>query len=338
MKKELSILCCLWVVSLSAGIGSEMSYSNAIALAQQEAWQPTQDQLNALLVDQPDRTDLLYDAGVSSYRLQQFEQAHAYFNSALTGNSITIDLKKQAHFNLGNTKVALNQLPEAIEQYDEVLKLDPQNEAAQQNQALVKKMLEEQQKKQKQEKNDQKDEKQRQKKDRDEDQGSSEDDKQDQEEEKSGEDSQQDNEKEDSPSSAAEDKKNERSDQQQKGQQEQRADNKPDHKQTDNQQNNLSESHDSPSQETRHQQQQKDESHHTQKEQKEQAAQVGQEVTTDYRQEELKKIEDQLDPRDKWMARALQKLEQQEEHEQKKMIKATVQKQTGQNGQLQNDW
>ena len=57
----------------------------------------------------------------------------------------------------------------------------------------------------------------------------------------------------------------------------------------------------------------------------------------EYRKEELEALEKQLPQHEKWMARALQQLEKAEEKEQKKIIKAHVQKQAvGQNGQ--NCW
>ena len=66
---------CLWMIPVHAGIVSEWTYSNACNAAQKEDWKCAQDSFKKLLVEDSDRPDLLYDAGVAAYRLQEFEKA-----------------------------------------------------------------------------------------------------------------------------------------------------------------------------------------------------------------------------------------------------------------------
>jgi len=335
MNKQLLIMLCLQAGYIFAGFNSEFNYSKATALAQEGDWQAAQEKYHSLLVNEPDRPDLLYDAGVSSYRLKQFEQADAYFSSAAAQEQIDPLLKKQTLFNLGNTKVALNQLEKALTQYDAALQIAPDDERIRENQEKVKQMLEQQ--KQEQQQSDKN--KDQQNKDQQKDQGNEEQKGQESADQKQQQKQNQSQKKQkEEQSSAHEQQKEQSSDQKEEGEHEQSTDDESNRQQPDNKQNDLGNNHDSPLQETHHQQQKKDESHHTQKQEKEQAVQSGEERVGDYRQEQLKELEAQLDPNEKWMARVMYQLEKVEEQEQKKLIKASVQKQTGHHGYNQNCW
>jgi len=122
-----------------------LKYDTAAHLAQQEKWEAAGQKLQELVVDNPDRPDLLYDAGVVSYQQGDFQTARAYFSNVTKLETVPPTVKEQAHFNLGNTQVALNQLSDAIEQYEQTLVLNSDNERAKHNLELVKKMLEQQQ-------------------------------------------------------------------------------------------------------------------------------------------------------------------------------------------------
>ncbi len=125
-------------------------YDRAAASAQQQDWGKATQLLKQVLVDQPDRPDVLYDAGVASFRVGDVEQARAYFNAVTQAEHVDTQLKEQAHFNLGNTQVQRKKLQEAIEQYEKVLEINPGNERAKHNLEIVKQMLEQQQQKQEQ--------------------------------------------------------------------------------------------------------------------------------------------------------------------------------------------
>jgi Ca-activated chloride channel family protein len=133
-------------------MSSSWAYGKAISYAQEGDWANAQKQMNQLIVNAPDQADLLYDNGVAAYRLGEFQKAAAYFKEVTELPNVPDNLKKQAHFNLGNSNVTLNQLSDAIKQYQEVLAIDAENEPAKHNLAKVQEMLRQQQQKQQQNK------------------------------------------------------------------------------------------------------------------------------------------------------------------------------------------
>lgn len=118
-------------------------YDRAAANAQRGDWVGAKEQLARALVDAPDNANMLYDAGVSSYKTGDMSQAAAYFKRAAETADAAL-LKERAHFNLGNTYVQKKELEKALEQYEVVLGLNPTNERARHNRDVVKKMLEQQ--------------------------------------------------------------------------------------------------------------------------------------------------------------------------------------------------
>jgi Ca-activated chloride channel family protein len=143
----------LYVCNMHANLNTEIQYGRAAQDAQQGNWQDAHKRLNQLVTDNPKRADVLYDSGVAAYRLKNFESAQAYFRHVTEHEDVTSELKERAHFNLGNTYVATKQLQEAIDEYEKVLDINPDNTHAQDNLRIVKQMLE--QEKQNQQKKDQ---------------------------------------------------------------------------------------------------------------------------------------------------------------------------------------
>src|SRR3990172_3006061 len=126
------IFCLLSVLMVAPSLHASawFGYDRAITAAQQGDWEKAKQQLRNLLVDSPDRPDLLYDAGVASYKTKDFTQAAAYFSRVTELNTASPALKEQAHFNLGNVDVELNKLENALKDYENVLSLNPKNDRA----------------------------------------------------------------------------------------------------------------------------------------------------------------------------------------------------------------
>lgn len=158
---KLSVLCVLFLSSNAQGF---FSYDRAASLMEQEKWQEAKQQLKTLLVDKPDSPDILYDAGVASYKTKDLKQAAAYFKRVTDLPQTKIELKEQAYFNAGNTSAALKEYDEAIKQFNEVLNINPANEKAKKNIEQVK-LLKQQKQKQENEKNKKDDKKNDDKKD-----------------------------------------------------------------------------------------------------------------------------------------------------------------------------
>jgi len=154
------IMFLLLVHPLSARLSAGLDYDFASHLAQQGNWERAQKLLSTLLIDSYDHADLLYDLGIVSYQNGDLQKACTYFSHATACEGVSDKLCEQAHFNAGNTRVALDELEDAIEQYEKVLAINPTNKFAQHNLDKVKKMLK--QKQEQQEEQKQKEENQQQ--------------------------------------------------------------------------------------------------------------------------------------------------------------------------------
>lgn len=136
-----------------------LAYDNAAYAAQKGEWKNAHERLNNILINAPDRADVLYDVGVAAYNLGNFPQAAAYCarSAECTDDN---DLRSRAYFNAGNASVAHKELEAALDYYEKVLALAPTHEYARHNRDRVKQMLEEQKKEeQQQQKDDKKDDK-----------------------------------------------------------------------------------------------------------------------------------------------------------------------------------
>lgn len=148
----------LLIASLSLAL---FDYERAILQTQKNNWSAAQELLTNVIVENPERPDALYDMGVASYKNNNFDAALSYFNKAAHHAQANSALQQQAHFNAGNTHVQLKQLHEAIDAYDRVLALKPDDKQALHNKEVVKKMLEQQKQEQQQDKDQNKDDQQK---------------------------------------------------------------------------------------------------------------------------------------------------------------------------------
>lgn len=137
-------------------------------------------------LEDPDNPKIAYNLGTAYYKNEEFDVAAESFGQAL--NSDDPELKKNAHYNFGNTCFRLNKYEEAIKHYESAITIDPADERAKQNIEFVKKVIEQKKKEEEQKKdqdqNDDKNDKKEDKKDDDKKEGDQKDskDKNDQEE------------------------------------------------------------------------------------------------------------------------------------------------------------
>lgn len=144
MKKQ--IICTVIFLNFSSICFGLFERDFASLAAGKGDWKKAGDILAHLTIDNPGKSDLLYDAGVASFNTKEFQKARAYFNNVVECDDVTHELKERTHFNLGNTCVELKELEDAVKQYESVLELNPENEKAKHNLEIVKKMLEQQKK------------------------------------------------------------------------------------------------------------------------------------------------------------------------------------------------
>src|ERR1700733_3568458 len=138
----------IFLLTVSKTAFAFLEYDRAVSAAQQSNIPASIELFKQALVDQPDNPRLLYDAGVSSFKKKEYTHAASYFEKAAQLNTAK-PLQEQAYFNLGNTLVELKELQKAIDAYDQVLKSNPTHTQALHNKEVAKKMLEQQQQQQK---------------------------------------------------------------------------------------------------------------------------------------------------------------------------------------------
>lgn len=163
MKLQYKILCIIssFFVFVAHAV---FDYDRAVSAAQTGDFEKADTLLSSLMIDHPERPDLLYDAGVVACKKKDFKRARACFEHACLSSSCPLSLQEQAHFNCGNACVEQKELKQAIQEYEKVLHINPKNDRARHNLEVVKKMLEQQQQQNKdQNKNQQNNDKQDQK-------------------------------------------------------------------------------------------------------------------------------------------------------------------------------
>jgi Ca-activated chloride channel homolog len=118
------------------------------------------------LARQPDRAEMQFNMGSAAYKQGDLDAALGAFSRAVTSPDPA--LRGKAAYNLGNTlfqrgarqqekEARKSEWKNAVQHYDEALKVDPKNADAIYNRDLVLKLLEEQDKQQQDQKQDQKD-------------------------------------------------------------------------------------------------------------------------------------------------------------------------------------
>jgi Ca-activated chloride channel family protein len=199
----------IFIFLMITNLTHPLSYDSAIYKAQKGNWQDAHSALSSIITDNPDRADVMYDAGVAAYNLgNKCQAATCFARAAECSNDKHIAFC--AHFNAGNTYVDEKKLEIALAEYDKALAIEPDNEYAHHNRDRVAQMLQEQQQKEKQE-----------------DQQQSQDDKQDQDE-------QQDKDKQDQNKDDGQDQKNQEQNQDGNDSQSSNGNNKKDGKQNQN--------------------------------------------------------------------------------------------------------
>src|SRR5579871_5332578 len=103
------LLIYLYVfVSIIATMLHPFSYDSAMYAAQKGDIKSADEKMRTVVVNAPDRADVLYDAGVLAHELKNFSQAIAYFTRAADQTNADKDMQMRSYFNAGNASVAAN--------------------------------------------------------------------------------------------------------------------------------------------------------------------------------------------------------------------------------------
>jgi Ca-activated chloride channel family protein len=132
------------------------SYDSAIYKAQKGNWQDAHVALNNIITHNPDKADVVYDAGVAAYNLgNKCQAATCFARAAERSTDKNIAFRAHfTHFNAGNTYVDEKDLKSALKEYDKALAIEPDNEYARHNRDRVAEMLKEEEKQQEQQNKD----------------------------------------------------------------------------------------------------------------------------------------------------------------------------------------
>ena len=110
--------------------------------------------------DRPETPELEYNIAGALYEQGKYEEAVERFGKSK--NSESVALESQANYNLGNTYYKMGDYQNAIKNYEDALKLNPDDMDAKFNLELARKMLKEQMKPEQQDQQDQQQQQQEQ--------------------------------------------------------------------------------------------------------------------------------------------------------------------------------
>lgn len=128
------------------------------ALAYQKGdYAQSRDLMQKTLIYHPGDSVCLYDSGVVAYKNNDLDQAQAYFSTVTQQPNVDAPLLEKAHFNRAKVYEKRDEYEQAIEQYNRVLQINPDNYKAQQEKARLEKLLEKKKKEQEQEKQQEQD-------------------------------------------------------------------------------------------------------------------------------------------------------------------------------------
>jgi Ca-activated chloride channel homolog len=143
------------LLSISAAYGS----APGLDAYRDEKFNEAYDQFQKTLKEHPEShaTDKIeFDSGTAAYKMKEYGKAMQAFSQALL--SPDTSLQSKSHYNLGNTlyeqgdgqksdEKKLTDWNNALQHYEETLKIDPENKEAKENYEFVKKKIEELKKK-----------------------------------------------------------------------------------------------------------------------------------------------------------------------------------------------
>lgn len=116
-----------------------------------DAYQAFQEDLQKY-PESPERDKMQFDAGAAAYKMRNYDKASEAFSQALLTDEI--NLQSKSHFNLGNTlyrrgeslnndEKKLTDWTNALQHYEQTLRLEPKNKEAKDNYDFVKRKIDE---------------------------------------------------------------------------------------------------------------------------------------------------------------------------------------------------
>lgn len=103
---------------------------NAANAFEHGAYDRAKKELAGLLDHADEHPEAIFNAGNLAYAANDWQKAAAYFDAAAQHEKALPELKKQAHYNHGNSLTQADQLEKAVQAYQKVRELDPAHEPA----------------------------------------------------------------------------------------------------------------------------------------------------------------------------------------------------------------
>lgn len=138
--------------SLYASVGSYMDHARAMSAYEKQDFAASRSLLERVVKGERNDAQALFNLGAAYYREKEYEKAAGCFERLMQDEVVDNTIREQAAFNYGNVLVAQQKLSESLTAYEAALQLNPSNERAKHNHAIVQEMLKEQEKKQQQDK------------------------------------------------------------------------------------------------------------------------------------------------------------------------------------------
>lgn len=103
-----------------------------------DEWKEVQSFYEDKVKDNPQDAQALFSAGVAAFKQHDLERAHALFTRAA---ELKDSVEEKSFFNIGNIEMINKKYQEALDAYESVLKINPDNERARERAELARQML-----------------------------------------------------------------------------------------------------------------------------------------------------------------------------------------------------
>jgi Ca-activated chloride channel family protein len=151
MKLFFILLFCIFSVTCAVAYFEEYNACHAYKNGDNACAQKLYDEL---LTRQPDNASAAYNCGKIALKEKEFEKAEAYFNHVTKNGAAPNSLREQAWYDAGLSFVHRELWQDALSSFQEVLKINPDNEYAKKMIEQIQKKLDEQKQQEEQQKND----------------------------------------------------------------------------------------------------------------------------------------------------------------------------------------
>lgn len=163
------VLFAAFFADASSIIANSLQEARAIQAYKDKKYDEALKIYNQLAAGRPYDAGYNYNIGDILYKSEKFQESIPYYQRAIEHGDM--QTKVQSTFNIGNVHMQIKAYDDAISSYENVLKLDPENQPAKHNLEVAKKMKQQKEQEDQKQDQDQKQDSEDQKDDQDEKQG-----------------------------------------------------------------------------------------------------------------------------------------------------------------------